>query len=155
VDLAAETGTPPHPWEGGTILVDRTGEVLEKGKTRRVLDRVWTILEDAVTYGRENTQNIDPSSSLMTSSSKKAKSYSKVVRLTIMSAGSSWTCLRCGVLMLETGWRGKVSNFSFWKTASREASIFAGFGYIHCSLLTFPLGIRWIGADAQGQMIAS
>lgn len=66
VELAKETGTPLHQWKESTLLIDGEGSLLAQSEANKILKQVWEILEEAIEYSKDSSEQIDPASSLYT-----------------------------------------------------------------------------------------
>lgn len=62
LDLANETKSVPHIWEGGFNIFDEAGRFVENGN--ELSGKMWEIVIQAFEYSTKNTSTIDPGESL-------------------------------------------------------------------------------------------
>ncbi|KAF2087316.1 FAD/NAD(P)-binding domain-containing protein [Saccharata proteae CBS 121410] len=64
LDLAKETGTATHSWDGRQSIFDDKGEPISEEEAHDCSETVWTIIGQAMAYSKENSASIPADKSL-------------------------------------------------------------------------------------------
>ncbi|KAF2140643.1 uncharacterized protein K452DRAFT_327467 [Aplosporella prunicola CBS 121167] len=65
LDLAKETGTITHAWDGRQCVYNQQGEQLSEQVAAEAEETIWSIIGDAMAYSREHSASIPASKSLL------------------------------------------------------------------------------------------
>ncbi|KAK7541574.1 amine oxidase [Phyllosticta citricarpa] len=65
LDLAKETNTITHNWDGRQCIYDQQGKALPEEEAAEAAETIWNIIGDGMEYAKEHSASIPPSKSLL------------------------------------------------------------------------------------------
>ncbi|KAK8184576.1 hypothetical protein BC567DRAFT_218705 [Phyllosticta citribraziliensis] len=65
LDLAKETNTVTHNWDGRQCIYDQQGNALPEEEAAEAAETIWSIIGDGMEYAKEHSASIPPSKSLL------------------------------------------------------------------------------------------
>jgi monoamine oxidase len=76
LDIAKETGTPLHSWNEFINLYDPSGELVSNDKAVEIDELRWKLIQEAIEYSEEHSDQISKDESLYDFVAKRAKALS-------------------------------------------------------------------------------
>jgi hypothetical protein len=63
--ISALTKTPTYEWDGREAIIDKNGKAVDLNVATKLIDWVWTTIENAFRFSTKNRDSISPEESLL------------------------------------------------------------------------------------------